>query len=315
MWGVAFSYPMYKDLRDHNPVFSGLIARFAIQASVSGQGQTELANGELVSGNYFEVLGVRPALGRVFSSQDETARGCKPRSIVELWVLGTAIRPRSRDTKQTTGCERRLHDRCGGSGYRIFGVQVGQTPDIFIPITMKAQMTPNWDGLADRKDHWLAILGRLKPGMRRERAEAGIAPEYSAILQSEALDLKLSRERKKQFLDKKILLDLGPRTSHPAARRGQAAMDSDVDGGIGISDTCANLASLLVARGEGRQREIAVRMDGSRAVAIDPAASDREFADFAGRRSGGIAGGIVDAGSAGRFHTGEPWRPRLASEV
>src|SRR6204780_5022344 len=71
--GVAFSYPMYKDLRDHNPVFSGLLARFAIRASVSGQGQTELANGELVSGNYFEVLGVRPVPGLVLTAQVETS--------------------------------------------------------------------------------------------------------------------------------------------------------------------------------------------------------------------------------------------------
>jgi putative ABC transport system permease protein len=80
--GAAWSYPMYKDLRDRNQVFSGLLARFLTQASVSGQGQTELANAELVTGNYFEVLGVRPALGRVFSSQDETAAGANPAAVL-----------------------------------------------------------------------------------------------------------------------------------------------------------------------------------------------------------------------------------------
>ena len=143
----------------------------------------------------------------------------------------------------------------------FFGVQVGQTPDIFIPITMKAQMTPNWDGLADRKDHWLAMLGRLKPGMSLPKAEAGIAPEYSAVLQSEASDLKSSPERKKQFLDKKILLDTGshgrPILQHDAGKPLIILMSMV---GLVLLIACANLASLLVARGEARQREMAVRM-------------------------------------------------------
>ncbi len=75
---APFSYPMYKDIRDHNQVFTGLLARLDIALSVAGQGQTERASGELVSGNYFEVLGVRPALGRVFTSQDESAPGANP---------------------------------------------------------------------------------------------------------------------------------------------------------------------------------------------------------------------------------------------
>jgi predicted permease len=259
--GVAFSYPMYKDLRDHNPVFSGLLARFAIQASVSGQGQTELANGELVSGNYFEVLGVRPALGRVLTSRDETAAGANPETVLSY---GYWERHFGRDpgilNKQlvVNGVSMTV---VGVVAPGFFGVQVGQTPDIFIPVTMKAQMTPNWDGLADRKDHWLAMLGRLKPGMSLAKAEAGIAREYSAILQSEASELKLSRERNKQFLDKKILLDTGshgrPILQHDAGKPIWILMSMV---GLVLLIACANLASLLVARGEARQREIAVRM-------------------------------------------------------
>jgi predicted permease len=259
--GAAFSYPMYKDLRDHNPVFSGLLARFAIQASVSGQGQTELAKGELVSGNYFEVLGVRPALGRVLTSQDETAAGANPETVLSY---GYWERHFGRDpgilNKQlvVNGVSMTV---VGVVAPGFFGVQVGQTPDIFIPITMKAQMTPNWDGLADRKDHWLAMLGRLKPGMSLPKAEAGIAPEYSAVLQSEASDLKSSPERKKQFLDKKILLDTGshgrPILQHDAGKPLIILMSMV---GLVLLIACANLASLLVARGEARQREIAVRM-------------------------------------------------------
>src|ERR1700734_3324237 len=259
--GAAFAYPMYKDLRDHNPVFSGLLARFAVQASVSGQGQTELANGELVSGNYFEVLGVRPALGGVLASQDETAAGANPETVLSYgyWAPRFGHDPGILNKQLVVNGVSMTVVGVAAPGF--FGVQVGQTPDIFIPITMKAQMTPNWDGLADRKDHWVAILGRLKPSMSRTKAEAGIAPEYSALLQSEAKDLKLSRERNKQFLDKKILLDTG---SH-----GRPILQNDAGRPLWILMAmvalvlliaCANLASLLVARGEARQREIVVRM-------------------------------------------------------
>ena len=259
--GAAFSYPMYKDLRDNNPVFSGLLARFAVQASVSGQGQTELANGELVSGNYFEVLGVRPALGRVLTPQDETAPGASPETVLSYgyWERHFGRNPEILNKQLVVNGVSMTVVGVLAPGF--FGVQVGQTPDVFIPITMKAQMTPNWDGLADRKDHWLAMLGRLKPGMSHEKAEAGIAPEYSAILQSEATQLKLSPERNKQFLDKKILLDTGshgrPILQHDAGKPIWILMAMV---GLVLLIACANLASLLVARGEARQREIAVRM-------------------------------------------------------
>ncbi len=258
---MAWSYPMYKDLHDRNQVFSGLLARFATQASVFGQGQTELANAELVSGNYFDVLGVRPALGRVFNSQDETAPGANP---VAVLSYGYWQRRFGRDpgilNKQlvVNGISMTV---VGVVHPGFFGVQVGQTPDIFVPMTMKAQMTPNWDGLADRQDHWLAILGRLKPGISATKAEAGLQPEYSAILRSEVLAMKSSPQTKKDFLAKKILLNPGshgrPILQHDS---GQPLLILLSMVGLVLLIACANLASLLVARGEARQREIAVRM-------------------------------------------------------
>jgi predicted permease len=259
--GAAWSYPMYKDLRDHNEVFSGLFARFATQASVVGQGQTELANAELVTGNYFEVMGVRSALGRVFNSQDETAPGANP---VVVLSYGYWQRRFGRDpgilNKQlvVNGISMTV---VGVLPPGFFGVQVGQTPDVFVPMTMKAQMTPNWDGLADRNDHWLAILGRLKPGISPAKAEAGLQPQFSAILQSESSGMRLSPQSKKEFLEKKIVLDPGshgrPILQHDA---GQPLVILLSMVGLVLLIACANLASLLVARGEARQREIAVRM-------------------------------------------------------
>src|SRR5215831_5720321 len=75
---ASFSYPMYKELRDRTDVLTGVVARFSVSLSVAGQGQTERASGELVSGNYFQLLGVAPAYGRAFTPADETAPGANP---------------------------------------------------------------------------------------------------------------------------------------------------------------------------------------------------------------------------------------------
>jgi predicted permease len=259
---AIFSFPMYKDLREHNPVFSGLLARYPESISVAAKGQTaERSNGELVSGNYFEVLGVTPTLGRVFNSQDETAAGANPVAVLsysywtrrfggdpgilnkELIVNGTAL--------TVVGVTR--------PGFT--GIQVGQVPDVFIPITMKAQMTPNWDGLAARDDHWVAILGRLKPGYTPAKAEAALAPVFRAILESELPILKLSAKTGQKYVAKTLKLDSGARGRQIFQSDAQKPLVSlMIMVGLVLLIACANLASLMIARGEARQREIALRL-------------------------------------------------------
>jgi len=258
---ASFSYPTYKDLRDRNQVFSGLLARFPLSLNVSGQGQTERANGELVSGNYFEVLGVRPALGRVFAREDETAPGANPVVVLSYgyWTRRFGNNPGILNKQLIVNGTTLTVVGVARAGFT--GVQVGQLPDVFIPVTMKAQMTPNWNGLEDRKDHWLAILGRLKSGFTRTKAEAGLQPLYQAILESELPLMKMSGESQRRFLDKRILLDPGAhgrQILQHDAREPLVFLMAMV--GLVLLIACANLASLLVARGEARQREIGVRL-------------------------------------------------------
>jgi len=258
---ASFSYPLYKDLRDRNPAFSGLLARFGVALSVAGQGSTERAVGELVSGNYFQVLGVTPALGRVFSLQDETAPGANP---VAVLSYGYWTRHFGRDpailNKQLT-VNGTLLTVVGVARPAFTGVQLGAFTDVFIPITMKPQMTPNWNGLEDPKDHWVAILGRLKPGFSRPRAQVALQPVYHALLQSELPLMKLSAESQRRFLSRPLLLETGS-NGRPIlqADARQPLIMLTLMVGLVLLITCANMASLLVARGEARQREIAVRL-------------------------------------------------------
>lgn len=258
----SFSYPLYKEVRDKNNVFSGVLARFAIPLSVAGEGRTERANGELVTGNYFEVLGVRPVVGRLLTQDDDNVPGAGQVIVLShrYWTRQFGSDPNILNkTLIVNGVGMTV---VGVARAGFTGVQVGQTPDIFIPLTMKAQMTPTWDGLTDHRDYWLAMIGRLNPGLSPAQAEEALSPVYRQILEGELPHAgRMSPEAQQRFLDKKLLMEPGS--------RGRAILQRDVKApllvlmgmvGLVLLIACANIANLLMARGAARQREIAIRM-------------------------------------------------------
>jgi predicted permease len=259
-----FSYPMYKDLRDRTTVFSGLLACFGVDVNVTGHGTTQSATGELVSGNYFQTLEVTSALGRVFDANDETAPGANPVAVLSYsyWTRQFGADPSILDKPLVVNGTALTVVGVARKGFD--GVQVGSLPDIFIPITMLPQMAPTSGlDLAVRKDHWVAILGRLKPGVSRAQAQASLQPIFTPLLQEDAKlqEMNLARPRTKQFLEKPLLLAdgaQGRQVVQPGAEEPLLVLLGMV--ALVLLIACANLASLLVARGEARQREIAVRL-------------------------------------------------------
>jgi putative ABC transport system permease protein len=258
----SFSYPMYKDLRERATVFSGLLACREATVNVSGHGETQVAHADLVSGNFFETLEVQPALGRLFTSSDETASGANSVAVLSYayWSRQFGADPSILNAPLTVNGVPLTVVGVARKGF--YGVQVGSTPDIFIPVTMKAQMAPNMlQTLEDRNDHWLPVMGRLKPGIALARAQATLQPIYKPIMELDAKLLKLSGQDLERFVSKPLLLISGAHgrlVLQEGAQEPLLILMSMV--GLVLLITCANLAGLLVARGEARQREIGVRL-------------------------------------------------------
>src|SRR5260221_11409993 len=258
----SFSYLMYKDLRERATVFSGLLACRETTVNVSGHGETQAAHADLVSGNFFQTLEVQPALGRLFMPGDETASGANTVAVLSYgyWSRKFGADPAILNKPLTVnGVPLTV---VGVTRMGFFGVQIGSTPDIFIPVTMKAQMAPNPNQtLEDRTDHWLPVMGRLKPGITLARAEATLQPIYQPILESDAKLLKLSGDELKRFISKPLLLMSGGHRRlgmQEGAQEPLRVLISMV--GLVLLIACANLAGLLVARREALLRGIGVRL-------------------------------------------------------
>jgi len=291
----SFSYPMYKGLRDNNSVFSGILARYGFSASVASHGQTDRASGEVVSGNYFEVLGVQPAIGRVFSQDDDRVPGSQPVVVLShsYWTQHFGTDPSVLNkVLLINNVEMTV---VGVSQPGFTGVQVGKIPDLFVPMMMTQQMTQYGETLDKWNDYWMTLLARRKPGVSERQAEAGINAAYKPLLEEQLPQIKSAwNEKKRQlFLDKKIFLSSGAHGRTIVQRdSGSQLITLFVMVALVLLIACTNVANLLLARGAGRQREFAIRtaMGASRSRMIRQLLAESLICAFGGGALGILLG-------------------------
>ena len=258
----SFSFPIYKGLRDTNAVFSGILARYGFAASVASRGQTDRATGEVVTGNYFEVLGVQPAIGRVFSQDDDRVPGAQPVVVLShsYWTRHFGGDPSVLNKVLLINNVEMTVVGVSQAGFS--GVQVGKTPDLYVPMMMTQQMTQYGETLDRWNDYWMTLLARRKPGVSEKQAEAGINAAYKPLLEEQLPQMKSSwnEQKRKQFLEKKILLSSGARGRTVVQRdSGAQIITLFVMVALVLLIACTNVANLLLARGAARQREFAIR--------------------------------------------------------
>jgi putative ABC transport system permease protein len=255
-----FSYPMYRDLRDRNTVFSGLIAASKVTLGVEWNNHAESVPAEMVSGNYFATLGVRPAVGRLFGTSDETAPGANPVAVLsfDYWKSHLAEAPVAGKTLLVNG-----------TPFEIIGVAApgfssmvwGHMPDVFVPLTMEQVLTPEWQYLNDHQSYWINVAGRLKPNMTRAQAEASLNTLFLGIRAGEFTLLHdQSAQARQKFITKAHLnVDAGAKGFSPMR---DVQMPLTIIMGmvlLVIGMAVVNVASLLLVRAASRAREFSVR--------------------------------------------------------
>jgi len=269
----AFGYAAFQELRAGTQVLSGLIAfrkLYDIDFEVNGHGG--LTIGQLVSGEYFSVLGVRAILGRTILPGDEQAAGQSPVAVIgyDYWRERFALDPK------VVGKKIVLNNSpftiIGVTPPEFFGLEPGERVDVSVPLTMVAQMRPDFAMSGTRYDvlttpfrNWLYVMARLKPGVTKEQAAAGLGPIFAQAMRESAESVAGvpfdSPQVRQAFLATKLQLD--------SAGQGLATLRQRFSKPLWIVMavvalllvvTCANIANLLLARGNARQREIAVRL-------------------------------------------------------
>src|SRR5215475_4058346 len=257
----SFSYPMYKGLRDGAANSIALIARSSSDASLASQGQTERGRLELVTGNYFDVLGVTPAIGRVFSQQDDKSPGGDQLAVLSYnyWTRHFAADPNV--LNKTILVNNVPMTIVGVSRNGFTGVQVGQTPDVFVPMSMAKQMTFDDGAITEWNDYWMKVLGRRAPGVSDTQARTALNAAYHPLLEESLTKISGFSEQKRQaFLAKQIVLEPGARGRNVAQRdSGPELMILFAMVALVLLIACTNVANLLLARGAARQREFAIR--------------------------------------------------------
>lgn len=258
---LVFSYPMYRDLRDRNSVFSGLIATSWAQVGVQWRNQPNLEDAELVSGNYFDVLGLHPAAGSLLLPSDDLAQNGSPAAVLsfDYWRRRFGFDPKI--VNQSISINGHPFTVIGVAPPGFHSVVSGDAPALFVPMTMKPEITPDWNDLEDRRSSWLSVVGRLKPGLTREQAHAGIDQLWHAIRADELKQLGNTTQRfRDAFLTySHLFLDDG---SKGVPVRGVVPTTVLIAMGMAVLMalmSCTNVAGLLLVRVAKRTREISVR--------------------------------------------------------
>ena len=260
----AFSYAMYKDLRDRNSVFSGVIARGGTQMNVTYGDQTERVRGELVSGNFFEVLGVRPWAGRLFTQEDDRTPGAHPVAVLSYAFWESRFNKDPNLIGKTILVNENPVTVLGVTPPGFYGMDLSSNPDVRVPLMMTPVFSPlPPTRLTSRRHQWLSVMARRKPDVSAAQAQASLDVTYQQIRELEAQELsanapKFNRER---FLSGRIAAlpgDQGLRYLQTELRTSLWLLFGATCAVLLI--LCANLANLMMARATVRASEIAVRL-------------------------------------------------------
>ncbi len=249
---LGFSYPDFEAMRDGQQSFTGLTACIFTPMSLTGKGKPERIWGMVASANYFDVLGVRPMLGRGFLPEEDQKPGGAPVAVISDRLWQTHFGANRNILGQTIELNEHPYTIVGVAPPLFQGSQTGLRMEIWVPIMMESQFMTVSDLLHDHHNFWLFAFGRLKPGVALQQAQ-------------EEMTLHLKREAKNYPEEHKGHDSV---TAYPLWRN-PFSMNYFLAtllpmlmaiAGLVLLLACANVANLMLVRSVGRRREIAIRM-------------------------------------------------------
>ena len=245
------SYPDYLFYRDHAEAFSGLAVENGVRLVLDDGERPQRILGAIVSGNYFAVLGVEPELGRAFLPEEDRTPDSHPVAVISHAAWQRRLGGRPDVVGSTLRLDRRRFTVVGVAPPGFTGTTLGQEPEVWVPTMMQPTVWPGRDRLSRRTLNGLSLIGRLAPGVTVDRARAETGSLRQRLLERfpDALE----------GWDRVVVEPAG--LLHHEMRTPVAAFASLLAGVVGLVllIACGNFANLLLARGAGRRREIAVR--------------------------------------------------------
>src|SRR5438094_2394291 len=258
------SYPICRDLQQQKQFFDGVFCRAATTINFSTGREPTLTAAELVSGTYFSVLGVRPALGRLLVIDDDQVPGSSPVVVLSYNFWKNQFGSAQDIVGRKVLVNQHPMTVVGVSAPTFHGIDVGEVPSLWIPAVMSAKAIPGFNGMLDRRTRWMQILGRLRQDVSLTEAQAGLQPWFKAMLDEDTRRAdfpKVSAEWRQRFLASTLALIPAPQ-GHSVLRSNLAPplWVLFVATAVLLALACLNVAGLFLARGSARHREISTRL-------------------------------------------------------
>ncbi|OLE85345.1 MAG: hypothetical protein AUF76_01035 [Acidobacteria bacterium 13_1_20CM_2_65_9] len=258
----VFSFPMVRDLERVQTPFTGVAAHVLFGANIAARGQTHNGDGMLVSGSYFPVLALTPALGRLLGPDDDRTPGESHVVVLSHAYWQTRFGSDPNVVNQTIIVNGQTMAIVGVAPRGFNGTTLGVKPDVFAPITMRGFSQP-FKGFDNRRSYWAYVFARLKPGVSIAQATTAVSTPYKNIINDVEAPLQkgMSAQTLTRFKAKPLLVEPGSRGQSSVSREAKAPLTLL----FGVTAfvlliACANIANLLLARGAARAGEMAVRL-------------------------------------------------------